>query len=98
MLSGHTDPVRDVAFSPNGRFIATGSVDNTVKIWQANTGTLVTSLTWEVSELNKIYGVFDVAFSPDGKYVAIAEVYDARLWELNLDAWCKGWVCALDRI
>lgn len=98
VLSGHTDPVRDVAFSPNGRFIATGSVDNTVKIWQANTGTLVTSLTWEVSELNKIYGVFDVAFSPDGKYVAIAEVYDARLWELNLDAWCKGWVCALDRI
>ncbi|HBE25856.1 MAG TPA: hypothetical protein DDW33_09240, partial [Ktedonobacter sp.] len=36
---GHSDNVFAVAWSPDGRFIASGSRDNTVQVWNATTGT-----------------------------------------------------------
>lgn len=35
-LSGHSDWVNSVAFSPDGQTLASGSADNTIKIWQRN--------------------------------------------------------------
>ena len=37
-LTGHTALVRSVAFSPNGNRVVSGSGDNLVKIWNAETG------------------------------------------------------------
>ena len=37
-LKGHTDAVRSAAFSPYGQRIVSGSHDNTLKIWDANSG------------------------------------------------------------
>ena len=37
-LQGHTDEVYGIAISPNGKHIASGSFDKTIKIWNASTG------------------------------------------------------------
>ena len=43
--NGHDDDVRSVCFSPDGKHIASGSDDKTVKIWNASTGKLQSTLT-----------------------------------------------------
>ena len=40
-LTGHADRVSSVAFSPNGKFVVSGSLDRLVKIWDAETGAQV---------------------------------------------------------
>ena len=43
-VSGHDDIVLSVCFSPDGKQIASGSRDKTVKIWNASTGKLQSTL------------------------------------------------------
>ena len=42
-LTGHSGLVRSVAFSPSAKLIVSGSSDQLVKIWDTETGTLVSS-------------------------------------------------------
>jgi hypothetical protein len=44
-LTGHTNYVTSVAFSPDGRLLASGSDDKTIKLWDVATGSLVRTLT-----------------------------------------------------
>ena len=59
----HTDGVSSVAFSPDGKRIASGSKDKTVKVWDAETGQEVLTLKGHPN------WVTSVAFSPDGKRI-----------------------------
>ena len=43
-LQGHTGEVYSVAWSPDGKTLASGSSDQTVKLWEAATGKLLTTL------------------------------------------------------
>ncbi|HAT44220.1 MAG TPA: hypothetical protein DCS90_03875, partial [Ktedonobacter sp.] len=57
---GHSDNVFAVAWSPDGRFIASGSRDNTVQVWNATTGTCSCIYNGHT------HCLLAVAWSPDG--------------------------------
>src|SRR6266487_4501010 len=61
---GHTDRVNAIAWSPDGTYVASGSEDNTVQIWDVNTKSAIFIYSEQVN------GVHAIAWSPDGKYVA----------------------------
>ncbi|MEV8528980.1 serine/threonine-protein kinase [Streptomyces sp. NPDC052000] len=74
-LSGHTNEVHSVTFSPDGRTLATGSNDGTARLWDVATGTSATTLA------DPDHAGVQVAFSPIGKTLATGS-NTARLWDV----------------
>ena len=76
-LEGHSSDVMSVAFSPDGKRILSGSQDETLKLWDAETGQETLTLKGHSG------AVMSVAFSPDGKRLASASAdTTAKLWEI----------------
>ena len=72
---GHISAVKQAKFSPDGRWILTGSVDGTAQTWDARTGASVSAPMVHEGELN------NVDFSPDGALVTTASAdKTARVW------------------
>ena len=75
-LKGHTEHIHAAVFSPDGRRIVTGSVDQTAKLWDAATGEELLTLKGH-SDL-----VFSVAFSPDGQRIVTGSGdHTIKVWE-----------------
>jgi len=76
--NGHTDDVCCVIFSPNDKYIASASLDKTVRIWDANTLECIRVLRGHTT------AVMDVSFSPDSKHVVSTSPDNTiRVWEVS---------------
>jgi len=80
---GHSGSVNSVAYSPDGQLLASGSSDETIKIWRQD-GTFIRSLAIPLSGNPQLFDVRSVAISPDGTTVAF--------WAPDVDGRIQLWV------
>ncbi|EHK19202.1 uncharacterized protein TRIVIDRAFT_193671 [Trichoderma virens Gv29-8] len=74
-LKGRSDKIISVAFSPDSRYLTSGSRDSTIKIWDTITGKMQQTLNGHIRQVNS------VAFSPDGRYLTSGS------WDNTIKIW-----------
>jgi WD40 repeat protein len=86
-LVGHTAGINQVAWSPDGNFIASGGKDGTVWIWDSKTGNVFSTIqmnrTIDSRQANDLE-IWSITWSPDGKFLATGggDGY-IRVWKLE---------------
>ena len=77
-LTGHTHFVRSVVYSPDGRYIVSGSLDETIRIWDASTQLQIGKpLTGHTNSVRS------VAYSPDGRHIVSGSGDNTiRIWDV----------------
>ena len=73
-VSGHLDSINGLAFSPDGKRLTSGSVDQTIILWDVETHQPIGSLSGNLAPIERI------TFSPDGKTLA-SSTYEITLWD-----------------
>ena len=79
-LEGHTGAIYSVSISPDGLYAVSGSYDNTLRLWELDTGRCIRTL---VKHTGWAKYVNSASISPDGRYVLGSEGHILRLWELG---------------
>lgn len=78
VLIGHNDYVQAVSYSPDGRFLASGGYDETIRVWDLQTGQIM------ALPIKSSFGyITELTWSPDGKYLVSGSSYGAvQLWNV----------------
>ena len=83
ILAGHSRPVCEVSFSPNGLSLLSISQDGLMKIWDTSSWLETVLLGVEEGEWQPVFR--KACFSPDGNYVATGESPHGRVWLWRVD-------------
>ena len=77
-IRGHRGKIAGIACSPNGKYLATASLDRDIKLWDTTTNKEVKSFTGHTEY------VYSISFSPDGQRL-LSGSYDrtARVWDVE---------------
>ena len=75
---GHSQIIKAVAASPDGRFVITGGLDRTARLWDAATGAELKVFSGHTGDVTAL------AFSPDSRFaLSASQDNTARLWDLT---------------
>lgn len=88
VLVGHEKAINYLVYSPSGRYLASASKDNTLRIWDTTTGGLINIFT-------KHTGC--PAFSPDGKYIASLFSGILCIWDVTTREKVNEFDCRISR-
>ncbi len=76
-MQGHNNSVNTIAFSPDGKYLISGSSDKTVRIWSVELQKEVITLKGHILKVNS------VAFSPEGvHFVSASDDRSIKLWNI----------------
>lgn len=83
----HADRINDIAYSPDGRYLASASRDGTVRVWNLGNGREITVYRGHADDLKSqtedtnVFRVPAVAFAPDGQAIASSGGEVIHIWE-----------------
>jgi WD40 repeat protein len=80
---GFAEMVNSLAFSPDGNYFISGTSDKTIKIWSADTGQEIRTLTGHTGT-GSIGSVLSVSYSPDGRQiVSCSNDKTIKFWDVS---------------